>query len=226
MKNTLIRMISLSLAASVIFTAYGCGGKENEKKAANNQPVVENNTAVVEFTSVNEDGSEVDVTNVVEIESDAVNNLSSGSSLGEILKDEEAKNDFVSDNDYGLDKDTAQDIADEAENWTEFSYSVYVANTFSKRIAMRYLKVTNTDDIKISTDLDCEHSFLPGYGRAIYIEGLVNSAKYETEEEIVAELNKMDVQVVYTLVDESADSSVDNWEEVTTAYIPLTFSVK
>ncbi len=222
-KNKFIRAVSLILAAGVLLTAYGC--KDSEKEQELNQPVIENNTAVIEFTSIDDNGKEVEATNVVEINGDAVGKLNAGSSLSDTIKDKEDEDKFVSRNeDFGIDKDTAQDIVDKAEDWMKFSYSIYVANSHSKRIAMRTLKATNTKNVIIDTDLGCEYGFDPGKGMTIIVEGLVNSAVYETEEEIIAELNKMDIEIIYTLLDGGPEDSVDDWSEVTTAYMPLTFT--
>ncbi len=222
-KNVIVRAISLILAAGVVLTAYGCGDK-SDKNPEVNQPVIENNTAVIEFTSVDENGKETDATNVMEVNGDAIGNLNSGSTLKDTLKDESDEEKFISRNeDFGIDKDTAQDIVNNAEKWVKFSYSLYIANSHSKRIAMKTLRATNTEDIIIDTDLGCEYGFNPGRGMSILVEGLVNSAKYETEEEIIAELNKMDVEIIYTLIDGDA-TDVDDWSEVTTAYMPITFT--
>ena len=220
-KNILIRAVSLILVMGVILTAYGCkGGNENSGLA---QPEISDNQAVVEFTSVDDNGKEVDVTNVIEVNKDAIGNLNAGSSLADTIKDKEDEDKFLDRNeDLGIDKDQAQDIIDNAEKWVKFTYSIYVANTTSSRVAFRKLKATNTENIIIDTDLGCEYGFNPGRGMAIYIEGLVNSTKYETEEEIIAELNEMDIDIIYAFVESDLDN-VDDWSAVTTAYMPVTF---
>ena len=221
-KNVFIRAVSLILMACVILTAYGCkdGGKDNAGIA---QPEITDNQAVIEYTSLNDDGKEVDATNIVEVNKDTVGKLNSGSSLSDTLKDQEDEDRFLNRNeDFGISKDEAQDIVDNAEKWTKFSYSIYVANSNAKRVAFRLLKATNTENIIIDTDLGCEYGFNPGRGMYILIEGLVNSAKLQTEEEIIAELNKMDVDIIYTLIESDLDS-VDDWSNVTTAYMPVTF---
>ncbi|MBR5262741.1 MAG: hypothetical protein IKV49_02850 [Clostridia bacterium] len=220
-KNILIRAVSLILVMGVILTAYGCkGGKENSGLA---QPEINDNQAVVEFTSVNNDGKEVDATNVIEVNKDAIGNLNAGSTLADTIKDQKDEDKFLDRNeDLGIDKDQAQEIIDNAEKWVKFTYSIYVANTTASRVAFRKLKATNTENIIIDTDLGCEYGFNPGRGMTIYIEGLVNSTKYETEEEIIAELNEMDVDIIYAFVETDLDN-VDDWSAVTTAYMPVTF---
>ncbi len=228
-KNNVIRGISLLLAAGVLLTAYGCKGDEEAATttapttlvAGVNQPVIENSTAVIEYTSVNDKGEYVEATKVVQVNDNAVGKLNTSSSFGEDIKDQKEKDKFLARNeDFGIDKDTAQDIVDNAASWTKFSYSVYIANTYASRIAFRKIKAANTENIIIDRDLGCEYGFNPGSGMSISIEGLVKTSAYETEEEIIAELNKTGLQIIYTLVD-SADDSVDDWSKVTTAYIPV-----
>ena len=220
-KNILIRAVSLVLAAGVMLTAYGC--KDNKKDSGLNQPTIENNKVVVEYTSVNEKGKEVEATNVIDINKDVVGQLNAGSSLNDTLKNDEAKDKFVNNSEsLGINKEDAEQIVEEAEKWTKFSYSLYVTNSNAKRVAFRNLRATNTEDIIIEKDLDCEYGFNPGKGMMIFIEGLVNSAKYETEEEILAALNEMDIDIIYTYVESDLDS-VDDWSSVTTAYMPVTF---
>ncbi|MBQ3127704.1 MAG: hypothetical protein IJC13_01555 [Clostridia bacterium] len=220
-KNILIRAVSLILAACVILTAYGC--KDGKDNTGLGQPEINDNQVVIEYPSMNSDGKEVDATNVVEVNKDAIGNLNAGSSLSDTLKDKEDEDEFINRNeDFGISKDEAQDIVDNADKWTKFTYSIYVANSNAKRVAFRMLKATNTEDIIIDTDLGCEYGFNPGRGMPILVEGLVNSSKFDTEEEILAELNKMDVQIIYTLIESDLDS-VDDWSQVTTAYMPVTF---
>ena len=143
--------------------------------------------------------------------------------LLDTIKDQKDEDKFLDRNeDLGIDKDQAQEIIDNAEKWVKFTYSIYVANTTASRVAFRKLKATNTENIIIDTDLGCEYGFNPGRGMTIYIEGLVNSTKYETEEEIIAELNEMDVDIIYAFVETDLDN-VDDWSAVTTAYMPVTF---
>lgn len=220
-RNIVIRAVSLMLAVCAILTVYGC--KDNKEDTGLGQPEITDNQVVIEYPSVNDDGKEVDVTNIVEVNKDAIGNLNAGSSLSDTLKDEDDEDRFLNRNeDFGISKDEAQDIVDNAEKWTKFTYSIYVANSHAKRVAFGMLKATNTEDIIIDTDLGCEYGFNPGRGMPILIEGLVNSSKFDTEEEIVAELNKMDIQIIYTLIDSDLDS-VDDWSQVTTAYMPVTF---
>lgn len=219
-KNILIRVASLLLAAGVLLTAYGC--KDN-KQTGLNQPTIVDNQAVIEYPSVDSEGKDVEATNVVDVDSEYVGQLNTGSSLEDAFKNESAKDKFLDRNEsFGIDDEKAEEIVEEAAKWTKFSYNIYVANSNAQRVAFRTLKATNTEDIIIDTDLGCEYGFNPGKGMIIYIEGLVNSTKFETEEEIVAALNEMDIEIIYTLIDSDLDS-VDDWSKVTTAYMPVTF---
>lgn len=218
-KNILIRVVSAILAAGVLLTAYGC---KDSKQTGLNQPTIEDNQAVIEYPSVDSEGNEVDATNIVDIDED-VGKLNAGSSLEDAFKNEAAKDKFLNRNeDFGIDDEKAEQIVEEAAKWTKFTYSLYVANSNAQRVSFRMLKATNTEDIIIDTDLGCEYGFNPGKGMTIIIEGLVNSSKYETEEEIIAALNEMDIEIIYTLINSDLDS-VDDWSKVTTAYMPVTF---
>ncbi len=219
-RNIVIRAVSLILAVCAILTVYGCKDKD---ESGLSQPTMNDDKVIIEYTSTNDKGKPVDATNVVDVNKDAIGNLNAGSTLDKVFKDEKDEDKFLDRNeDFGIDDDKAQEIVDNAEKWTKFTYSIYVANSHPKRVAFGMLKATNTDDIIIDTDLGCEYGFNPGRGMPILIEGLVNSSKFETEEEILAELNKMDIQIIYTLVDTDLDS-VDDWSKVTTAYMPVTF---
>ncbi|MBR6530913.1 MAG: hypothetical protein IKT61_00230 [Clostridia bacterium] len=220
-KSILIRAVSFLLIAAVMLTAYGC--KDNKKPTGLNQPTIVDNQAVIEYPSVDSNGKDVDATNVVNVDSEYVGQLNAGSSLEDTFKNEDAKDKFVNNSgSLGIDKDKAEEIVDDAAKWRKFSYNIYVANSNEKRVAFRSLRVKNTDDIIIDSDLGCEYGFNPGKGMMIYIEGLVNSTKYETEEEIVAALNEMEVDIIYTFIDSDLDS-VDDWSKVTTAYMPVEF---
>ncbi len=220
-RNILIRAVSLILAVCTILTVYGCKDKDDSGLS---QPTMnDEDKVVIEYTSTNDKGKPVDATNVVDVNKDAIGNLNAGSTLDKVFKDEKDEDKFLDRNeDFGIDDDKAQEIVDNAEKWTKFTYSIYVANSHPKRVAFGMLKATNTEDIIIDTNLGCEYGFNPGRGMPILIEGLVNSSKFETEEDILAELNKMDIQIIYTLIDSDLDS-VDDWSKVTTAYMPVTF---
>lgn len=224
-KNVLIRAVSLIIAVCVLVTAYGC--KKGDSKGDINQPAIQDGTAVIEYTSTNGDGKEVDATKVVDIDDEVVGNLSAGENLKDEFEDENEKDKFVSRNeDFGIDDDKANEIVENAAKWTKFSYTVYVANSNARRVAFAMLKATNTDNIIIDKNLGCEYGLIPGGAMMIIIEGLVNSSALETEEEIVAELNEMDIDIIYTFIDDDGlEAGIDDWSKVTTAYMPVDFKL-
>lgn len=222
-KNVLIRAISLIMAVCVLLTAYGC--KKGGSGGDIIQPSVQDGTAVIDYTSTDDDGKEVNTSKVVNINGEYVGNLMAGENLKDEFEDEKEKDKFVSRNeDFGIDDDKANDIVENAAKWTKFSYNVYVANTNSRRVAFGMLKAKNTDNIIIDTDLGCEYGLIPGGSMMVIIEGIVNSSALETEEEIIAELNEMDVDIIYTLIDDDGlQAGIDDWSKVTTAYMPVEF---
>ncbi len=232
----LLRVISLVMAASVVFAVGGCGKKDNADTDASGattkesvqevingkgEPVQPNidekaSTAVVKYTKKNSEGKEEDATTVVKINSPIINDIQMSSKLNEIIKTDDQKKDFIDTvtNDTTGDKDKAQEILDEAEKWVEFGYTAYIANTSSQRLITSFLSISGkNDNIVIKKNLDCEYSIKSGSGMAVYISGLVNVEKYPDEEAIFKELNAMKIKLVYTLADDSI-TDIDNWDEV------------
>lgn len=224
-KNVFIRALSLILVVCVIATAYGCK-KGDTANGEINQPSIQDGTAVIQYTSTDTEGNEVDATKVVDVDDKYVGNLTAGENLKDEFADEGEKDKFVSRNeDFGIDDEKAEDIVNNAEKWTKFSYSVYLANSNAKRVAFRSLKATNTENIIIDTDLGCEYGIAPGGGMYVLVEGIVNSAALDTEEAILTELKEMDIKVIYTLIDaDGLDAGIDDWSNVTTAYMPVSFN--
>lgn len=222
-KNVLIRAVSLIMAVCVLLTAYGC------KKSGSNgdivQPSVQDGTAVIDYTSTDKDGKEVDATKVVNIDDNVIGNILAGENLKDEFEDENKKDNFVSRNeDFGIDDNKANEIVENAAKWTKFTYNVYVANSNAKRVAFRALKATNTENIIIDTDLGCEYGLVPGGSMMVLIEGIVNSSKLDTEEAIIAELNEMNIEIIYTFIDDDGlQAGIDDWSKVTTSYMPVTF---
>lgn len=223
-KNVLIRAVSLIIAVCVLVTAYGCKKSESANGDIN-QPSIQDGTAVIEYTSTDKDGKEVDATKVVDVDSDSVGNLSAGENLKDEFEDENKKDKFVSRNeDFGIDDEKADEIVENAAKWTKFSYNVYIANSNAKRVAFSMLKAKNTENIIIDTNLGCEYGVVPGGSMMILIEGIVNSTALDTEEKILAELNEMDIDIIYTFIDDDGlEAGIDDWSKVTTAYMPVNF---
>ena len=221
-KNVLTRIAALVLVAGVLLTSFGC--KKNEGADDNNepsshlvQPTIENGTMKYEYPSMNEVGTEVMVTKVTEV-NDFVNQLYAGKSLDKINKDR-----FISRySSFGITKEQAEEMVKDGTTWKEFSVNIYIANVNSLGVSFRSITATNQENIKMDTMLDCEYGLPSGKGNYIAINGIVDSSKFETEEAILEALKGMDIQIVYTLLEDSAES-VDDWSQVTTAYMPVKF---
>ncbi|MBP9989403.1 MAG: hypothetical protein KBT46_07880, partial [Ruminococcus sp.] len=63
-KNNIFRLTAFLIIFSLLFSAFGCKKKE-EVHSEIEQPVFENNTAVVKYTSIDAEGKEVIVSTVV-----------------------------------------------------------------------------------------------------------------------------------------------------------------
>lgn len=220
-KNVLTRVAALVLVAGVLLTSFGCknneGNEESESQVHITQPSIENGTAVIEYPSLNESGTEVMVTKVTEV-NNFINQISVGKNLAEINKDR-----FVPRfNDFGITKAEAEEMVKEGTTWVQFSVSIYIANVKSKTASFGMIKATNKDGIMMDTKLDCEYGIPSGKATYILLNGIVDTSKYETEEAILEALGGMDIQIVYALLEETGDS-VDDWSQVTTAYMPVKF---
>lgn len=251
MKNKiLIRVISLVMAASVVLTVGGCGKKGSSSddtgsgsaaangttagsvevidgKGAPVQPNVDEkaSTAVVKYTKVNSDGKKEDATTVVNVSSSIVNDLTMSSKLGDKYKTDAEKQGFVNSvtkND-DIDKKKAEEIADKADEWVEFGYTAYIANTSAQRLITSFLEIGGSNsNIVVRKNLDCEYSIKSGSATTVYISGYVNVEKYPDEESIFKELNGMNIKLVYTLADDSI-TDIDNWDEVSTKTMDIKF---
>ena len=182
------------------------------------QPSVDEkaSTAVVKYTKVNSDGKEEEATTVLKVNSPIVNQLTMGSKVDQIYKTDGQKNSFVDNavkND-GIDKDQAEDIVKHPEEWVEFNYTAYIANTSAQRLITSFIEVGGkNDNIVLKKNLDCEYSIKSGSAMEIFISGLVNIEKYPDEESLLVELNGMKVKLIYTLADDKI-TDIDNWDEV------------
>lgn len=221
-KNNIIRVVSVVLAASMMLTVYGCKKSDNKTTGDINQPSVENNTAVINYTSVDNDGKETNVTNSVTVDNPGLNTVTVGSALSGTVKDESSMKDFLDKNDgYQIPDDKVQDITDNAAKWSEFTYNTYIANSNSKRICFQNLDVADTADIIINHTLDAMYSVGPGHGMTIVFSGLVNTAKYTDAEALQAALKDMKIKLQYTLLEGNA-TDLDDWSDYTTQAIDIT----
>ncbi|HAS37157.1 MAG TPA: hypothetical protein DCS04_00815 [Ruminococcaceae bacterium] len=242
MKNKiLLRVISLVMAASVVFAVGGCGKKDTvtddttaESKAQEVidgkgnavQPSIDKDgKAVIKYTKVNSEGKKEDATTVVNVNSSVVNKPTMGSSLSDTVKTDGQKKTFVDNlvKKDDVDKDKAEDIINKAEDWVEFGYSVYVANTNALRLITASIEIgSKNDNLILHKNLDCEYSIKSGSGMEIYISGLVNLAKYPDDQALLKELNAMNVKLVYTLAEDSI-TDIDDWSKVTTKTMDIKF---
>lgn len=223
-KNNFIRAVSIFLAAGVLLASAGCGGKTKTKTPELNQPVIENSTAVIEYTSINEKGEETNVTTVQDVNIPDLNKPVSGMSLAQKLESKnEAERFEKNKEDYNISEDEYNKIVEKADEWISFNYLFYVANSTPQRILFRNIKYNDNKDIKINSDLGCEYGVPSGSGMSIVFSGYVNSSKYESEDALKAALSEMGIQIIYTSV-ESIDDSVDDWSKVSTKTMDIDFT--
>ncbi|MBO5420388.1 MAG: hypothetical protein J6A67_00395 [Clostridia bacterium] len=229
-KNVLIRIVSLTLVGGILLTAFGCKKDDTDGDPATSsqsetmgiieQPTVENGTAVIEYPSTKPNGSTV-VVSTVATGIDFANQFRTGKKLDKL--DQVKKDRFVERcADFGIDSAKAKELVKNGTTWMEFSVDLYIANTTSKDVALKTLKAENTKHIIVDTQLGSEYGIPSGKGMYVSVDGIVDSSKYEAEEEILAALQKMGIKLAYTTLKNSADS-VDDWSKVTTAYMPVKF---
>lgn len=250
MNNKLLtRIISLVMAASVVLAVGGCGkknatGTSSEADASNSsseasvqeaidgkgapvQPNVDEkaSTAVIKYTKVNSEGKKEDATTVLNVKSPIVNEITMSAKLSDQYKTDAQKTNFVNSvtkND-DIEKSKAEEIINKAEEWVEFGYTAYIANTSSQRLITAFLEIGGSNDnIIVRKNLDCEYSIKSGMATTVYISGYVNVEKYPDEESIIKELNDMKIKLVYTLADDSI-TDIDNWDEVTQKTMEVKF---
>lgn len=242
MKNKiLLRIVSLVMAASVVLTVGGCKKKDTasddttagskaqevvDGKGNAVQPSIDKDgNAVIKYTKVNSDGKKEDATTVVKVNSSAVNKATMGSKLSDTVKTDGQKQSYVNNlvKKDEVDKNKAEDIVNKAEDWVEFGYSVYVANTNSLRLITASIDIGDkNDNLVLHKNLDCEYSIKSGSGMEIYISGLVNLEKYPDDQALLKELNNMKVKLVYTLAEDGV-TDIDDWSSVTTKTMDIKF---
>lgn len=245
----LIRIISLVMAVSVVFAVGGCGKKDSAEtnteagastessdasiqeaidgKGSPVQPSIDEkaSTAVIKYTKVNSEGKKEDATTVVNVKSPIVNEITMSAKLSDQYKTDAQKLNFVNNatKNSDIEKSKAEEIINKAEEWVEFGYTAYIANTSSQRLITAFLEIGgSSDNIIVKKNLDCEYSIKSGMATTVYISGYVNVEKYPDEESIIKELNDMKIKLVYTLADDSV-TDIDNWDEVTQKTMDIKF---
>lgn len=250
MNNKLLtRIISLVIAASVVLAVGGCGKKNtaetgseadasNSSSEASAQEVIDGkgtpvqpnvdekaSTAVIKYTKVNSEGKKEDATTVLNVKSPIVNEITMSAKLSDQYKTDAQKTNFVNSvtKNNDIEKSKAEEIINKAEEWVEFGYTAYIANTSSQRLITAFLEIGGSNDnIIVRKNLDCEYSIKSGMATTVYISGYVNVEKYPDEESIIKELNDMKIKLVYTLADDSI-TDIDNWDEVTQKTMDVKF---
>lgn len=224
MKNTVIRVISAFMAASVLLVTCSCGKTAGKKTEGPAQPDIKNSTAVIEYTSVDKDGKETEKSTVTKLEIPDMNTPVLGLTLEEKFEKKDAQKQFEKNiESYNIDKKEYEKIIEEKEDWQTFTYCIFVTNPLAKRIAFQFVTHKNIDGVILCDDLGCEYGMGSGYGMTIALDGMVNKAKFKDEAALKEALGKMDVKLLYTFV-ASMDETVDDWSKVETKELKIDFS--
>lgn len=231
----LLRIISVLITIAVVLTVGGCksstGSGSSDIIDGNGeaiQPSINNDSgeAIIKYTTVNSEGKEEEATKVLNVGTDnKYNEIVNGSSLDKVYKTDDEKNQFIDKaEDNGIDKDKAEDIINNAAKWVEFGYAAYVANTSSKKLITESVEISKQkDNIVVNTKLDCQYGIASGSATGVYVSGYVNINEYPDEESLLAELNGMDIKLIYTLVDKSVED-IDDWSQFDIKKMNLNFS--
>lgn len=227
MKNKVIRVISVLMAAGILLSTCGCKANDSKNKKSDSgltQPDVSNSTAVIEYPTTDANGKESVVTKVADVQTPDVNMPVLGLTLQEKFEKEGEKEQFKKNIDkYKISEKECDKIIDKASDWQTFEYDLYVSNTQSKRVAFRFIKHQNLDGIILNDDLGCEYGMGPGYGMTIAFDGVVDKTKFADEAALKDALSKMGIKLIYAYVT-SADDTIDNWETVSTREMEIDFS--
>ena len=234
-----LRLISLIMTVSIVFAVGGC--KKNDGSSADKdtksettvasdsaavQPKIDKKSgkAVISYSKVNSEGKTESATKVYDVSKSKLNEITMGSKADDIFKDKNKKQQFVDKaENNGIDKDKQDEIINNAEKWVEFNYIAYVANTSTQRLITSFLEISKkNDNVVVNKMLDCEYSITSGSATGVLISGFVNIGKYPDEESLLKELNGMNVQLVYTLADDST-TDIDDWSTVKQMKMPVSF---
>lgn len=219
-RNNLVRIISLLSAAAVVLSAAGCKGG-SKSKGDLQQPVFENNTAVIEYTSMGKDGKKVDASTVVDVEDELTDTYYAGLPLSKKLVGKGEKERIEKRiSDFQIDENKFKEIQDNAEEWETFSYLTYVANTSAKRIAFAYVSADKDDNLIIDTNLCCEYGMNPGNGMTIEVSGFINKKAYPDKEAAKKALGKLNLKLKYAYVADE-NETVEDWDKADVRYLPL-----
>ncbi len=218
-KNTIIKVLSVLVIFAVIVTTVGCsigGGdgfvKDGEVGAIDTEQLpTENGTAVFEGTVVNGEGKTETVTQYIDVENTGKPIVSDTPVDTEGLKNESVKDD------YGMSDEKADDIIAKPEDWKTVYLFEYIQNNTDQTMITKSVTTKNEGDgsIFIRSRLDAEYGIGKGGVSNIAIYALVDMSKYPTEEDMEKAIDKMGIQVQYTLTD-NKDADIDDWNSITT----------
>lgn len=232
-KNVLIRVVSAVLVAGILLASFGCKKGEEDGMTTNTSAEA---TGEIALPSTQDGTFKVEVT----VYPEKVNGTTASGAKPEVSEKTgelyyiniQKPLDSVNENmkrrltekpgDLGIDKAKAEEMIKSGTTWKHVNIFVYVLNSNSKDAALRFVESKQTEYLIIDTELDTEYGIPAGKGNYIALDAYVDTSKFETEEDIIATLKGMDIKVVYTLMENSADS-VDDWSKVTTAYMPVKF---
>ena len=225
-KNIFIKLLSAAVIISVLLGVTGCSVGNGKKVETGNDDVgvvdfekLDDGSGTVVYThkNKNEDTGKVETytENVSLEEVDTAIGMNSAP-----FDDDKSKDAFISQDgmgDYGMDKNTAEKIAKDPTEWKTFYFVKYVENKSDKTMVTKSVKAVNNGEggLYIRTLLDSETGIGPGGCTSITFYGVADMSNFETDEELDAALEKVQIQLIYTLTDDKY-GDIDNWDEVTT----------
>ena len=222
-KNILIRAVSMMLVAGVLLASFGC-------KKGEEAPTTTTTTAEGEvILQPTENGTFVEEVPVRDKETGKVQNEVKSKELFYInIMDsldntsENMKNYIIEKSgEWGIDEAKAKEMVKSGTTWMYVQVQVYVLNSKSKPVTMKYVNVgKQTESLIVDTTLESEFGIPSGKSVYVTLDTYIDTSKYETEEDIIATLQSMDIKIVYAVIDDMFDT-VDDWSSVTTAYIPF-----
>lgn len=234
-KNTLLKAIAVFLIISVcILTLFGCSKKKSDADKTTSSNGIEkveitgddsgDGTSVYSYDSVDINGKSKTCTVVVDTNSDNYNNVNNEGSLSSSVSSKKGKKNFVStaQNKYeGMNEITAGQIADNAKSWVEFSYNFYIKNTSENYMYMYNIKTESngSTDIWVESNLGATLGIPAGGMQMITVEGLINSKKYKTQDEMNTAFKKLNVSICFAET-KSMNSDVD-WDTATTKLMQI-----
>lgn len=235
-KNVFLRVASMTLVAGILLTSFGCkkeGEGEGETTTAATTaevhkgeiavPSTQDGTFKIDKTIVEIDAgtTKKDGTTRIEEESGELYYIIMDDSLD---KGSENLKKYITERhgELGIDKAKAEEMIKSGTTWNSVTIFVYVLNSDSKGVAMKSVEAKQTESLIVDTELESEIGIPMGRGMYIPVSAYVDVSKFETEEQIVAALNGMDIKVAYTYIDNPMDS-VDDWSKVKISYMPIKF---